>query len=236
MKTNYLKIAFVAITMLSVGAINAQDVTTAITKQVPQTLGLVGTGLADGGTVRVVDNKGTIKFLQVKNGLTQVTNLLPSGGVVTTWQLGGKFVDDVTLDVNGKFLKFAGVIQNTDAGATSGGAVTTMATQATVGTSGLTLLMRDEATGTMVKVLATDLVKAGQMMVTATADGTAPAIADATIPADYTKVFVFRNGAKLVANTDYTVAAGAVTLVPSTTVPSDWSIYNGDVFETQWVR
>ncbi len=219
-------------------AANAQQVTADIVKQPAATLGKIGTGLGDGGSIRVIDNKGTIKFLQAKNGITQITNTAPNGGVVTTWQLGGKFEDDVTLDVNGKYLKFASVLQNTDTKATASGAVTTLATQATIGTSGLILLMRDEATGTMVKVLASDLVKGGQMKVAATADGTAPALTETTIPGDYTKVWVYRNGAKLVANDDYTVAAGVVTLSADADVadPDHWQIFSGDVFEVQWIR
>jgi len=47
---------------------------------------------------------------------------------------------------------------------------------------------------------------------------------------------VYRNGAKLRANVDYTVAGTTVTLVPSTTAPHDWSIYNGDIIEYHFTK
>lgn len=207
------------------------------------TLGVVSFSLAQSSTdqgksgtaVRVIDNKGTIKYFQSNNGITQIVNTT-NDKTTTTWQLGGTFIDNTTLDFGGKFFQFQNVILNTNALATSNGAVTTLATGSTAGTSGLTFLMRDEATGAIVKMLAADLIQSGQMVVSATADGTAPTIADATIPADLKKVLVFRNGAKLVAGTDYTVAAGAVTLVPGGTAPADWAIYKDDVFEVQWTK
>ena len=47
--------------------------------------------LTQGGHIRVIDNKGTIKYLtSYKMGLTQVTDSAPDGGIITTWQLGGQ--------------------------------------------------------------------------------------------------------------------------------------------------
>ena len=52
--------------------------------------------------VRVVDNKGTIKYLQVQNGLTMMTNT--TGNInTTTWQLGGTLENNTTINLNGKF-------------------------------------------------------------------------------------------------------------------------------------
>ena len=121
--------------------------------------------------------------------------------------------------------------------------ITTASTDATTGSThgtgtGFTVVIRDEATGAFQKIKISDLlqVQAGQLFASATADATAPALADTNIPADYSKVSVYRNGAKLVATVDYTVAAGAVTITPVATAPNDWAIYNGDVFEVHWVK
>ncbi len=52
------------------------------------------------------------------------------------------------------------------------------------------------------------------------------------MPATASKVWVFRNGAKLIVNVDYTTTAGVVTLTPAV-VPL---ITTGDIIEVQWVK
>ncbi|WP_170246036.1 hypothetical protein [Tenacibaculum adriaticum] len=47
---------------------------------------------------------------------------------------------------------------------------------------------------------------------------------------------MYRNGAKLIANVDYTVAGSVVTLVPNATDPNDWTLYTGDIIEVQYVK
>lgn len=240
MKQNFLKLGLAFIAVLSFSLGNAQ-----------QTSGDVGAGENIGqssalnGTIRVIDNKGTKKFLQVQNGITLLTDVTPDGGIVSTWQLGGVLNNNTYIDATGQTFSFDGlklaaatdpaaVAATTQSIGSNGVAIAGSGTAST--DTGWTVLIRDEATGEMQKLLATDLVKSGQLTATATADGTAPALADVSIPAVYQKVWVYRNGAKLVANIDYTVAAGAVTLVPSATAPNDWAIYNGDVFEVQWIN
>jgi hypothetical protein len=238
MKKNLLKITVAALVAFGINTAQAQQVTgtrPAIEK--------VGKSSLLNGTVRVIDNKGTKKYLQVRNGLTLFTDQTPDGGIVSTWQLGGTLTNNTYIDATGQTFSLDGLELTTSAAATS-------ATNNSVGSNkvaisgsgtattdtGVTALVRDEATGKIQKMLISDFVKSGQLAVAATTDGTAPTLADASIPAVYQKVFVFRNGAKLLANVDYTVAAGAVTLVPQTTAPNDWEIYAGDVFEVQWVN
>ncbi|KAA5825671.1 hypothetical protein FPF71_07105 [Algibacter amylolyticus] len=231
MKNKFLKLGLALIAVMTFSLSNAQQITGDVGATEK-----VGKSSVLNGTIRVIDNKGTKKYLQVKNGLTLLTDATPDGGIVSTWQLGGTLTDDtniatgdkefkITLDTGGTFV-LDGVLQETGVAATAG----------TLGTSGYTILVRDEATGETRKILATDLVQAGQLTATATADGTAPTLADVSIPAVYQKVWVYRNGAKLLANVDYTVAAGAVTLVPNATAPNDWAIYADDVFEVQWIN
>ncbi|SFD06451.1 hypothetical protein [Algibacter pectinivorans] len=231
MKNKFLKLGLALIAVMIFSLSNAQQTTGDVGATEK-----VGKSSALNGTIRVIDNKGTKKYLQVKNGLTLLTDATPDGGIVSTWQLGGTLTDatniatganefKITLDTGGTFV-LDGVLQETGVAATAG----------TLDTSGYTILVRDEATGETRKILATDLVQAGQLTATATADGTAPTLADVSIPAVYQKVWVYRNGAKLLANVDYTVVAGAVTLVPNATAPNDWAIYADDVFEVQWIN
>lgn len=49
---------------------------------------------ADGPVVKVIDNKGTVKYLQSNNGITTITSTVPGNQTTTTFQLGG------TLDTN----------------------------------------------------------------------------------------------------------------------------------------
>lgn len=240
MKTIYLKQGLFGLMLLAGTVMHAQQITGDAGKTED-----AGKSSVLNGTVRVIDNKGTKKFLQVQNGLTLLTDNTPDGGIVSTWQLGGTLTNNTYIDATGTVFSLDGLklIPSTTAASTD-------ATDQSVGTNavalgsggtaatgtGWTVLVRDEATGEISKILVSDLVESGQMEVTATADATAPAIADISIPSEYEKVFVFRNGAKLRANVDYTVAAGAVTLVPNTTAPNDWEIYNGDIFEIQWIN
>lgn len=259
MKNNYVKGGLLALMLMAGIAIQAQETGGAIGRQTDAVLGGESTSVAltpdatnpntvagtagatvQGGAIRVIDNKGTKKYLQVQNGITQVTDTAPDGGIITTWQLGGQLVSDTDIDFNANALSFDNVLQTTDNPA----ATTTLSADGT-GT-GWTLLVRDEATGEIKKLLASDLIVSGQTVFTATA-GTltydvtagAPAMAGTQIPLPtYEKVWVYRNGAKLVANVDYTIAAGSsvVTLVENTTAPNDWTLLTGDVIEVQYFK
>jgi hypothetical protein len=227
----------------------------------PNTVAGTAGATVQGGAIRVIDNKGTKKYLQVQNGITQVTNTAPDGGIVTTWQLGGQLVEDTDLDFNANALSFDNVLQTTDAAFDETATNTLNLTAPNTGiSSGWTLLVRDEDSGEIKKLLASDLIISGQTVFTATAaatDGiatgdelvfdvsTAGSYNGATIAAltgtqvnlpTYEKVWVYRNGAKLIANLDYTIDGSEVTLVPNTTSPNDWSVYAGDVIEIQYFK
>ena len=110
MKNNYLKTGIIALIFTTATVVQAQDQDpTTISRQTDAALGQVSTSVVltpdvtnpntvagtpgatvQGGAIRVIDNKGTKKYLQVQNGITQVTNTQPDGGVITTWQLGGQ--------------------------------------------------------------------------------------------------------------------------------------------------
>lgn len=273
MKNNYVKGGLLALMLMAGTAIQAQETGGAIGKQADADLGDESTSVAltpdttdpntvagtagatvQGGAIRVIDNKGTKKYLQVQNGITQVTDTAPDGGIVTTWQLGGQLVSDTDIDFNANALSFDNVLQTTDAPAAT-------ATLSAGGSgTGWALLVRDEATGEIKKLLASDLIVSGQTVFTATAAATngiatgtelvfdvatagsyngaaIAALTGSQIPLPtYEKVWVYRNGAKLVANIDYTISGSEVTLVPNATAPNDWNVFAGDVIEIQYFK
>ncbi len=229
-KTNSFKLAVVAVGMLAIGTVTAQ------------------TNL----DVTAVDNKGTIKTLKVSNGIT--SELTPDN--TTTFKLGGILTEATTITSDAKTagtstLNIVGLaeIQSTD--------VVDLAkpdikpAMAFDGGDGLTLMVIDESSGEIKKLLASDAAKflslfnAG-IRVEGNGNPTTPYVfAVAGLPAMNTasanpiekieadsnvaKLFVYRNGVKLRHNTDFTVpTAGEITL----SLPSLAS----DVIEVQFTN
>lgn len=225
--TNIFKGLAVGIIMLAGANMNAQQTTGDITKQGDVVPGTTTTA----GAVRVIDNKGTIKYLQTQNGITMLSNTT-NDVTTTTWQLGGTLTNDTFIDVDGNVFGFDGIelisteLPSTDA---------TTGSDHGTGT-GYTLLVRDEDTGAVKKLLATDLLQSGQESFTATAAQVAYPLTGSPVLPTFSQVWVYRNGAKLIANVDYTVSASTVTLVPNTTSPNDWAVYAGDTIEVQYVK
>lgn len=209
----------------SVAFVQAQNTTSSIAKQTEAnyTAGAVETAKS----IRVIDNKGTIKYLQVANGLTSLTNSSGTDITTTTVQLGGTLTDDTYVDVNGNVFAFNGIdlitnAENASIDATSGSSHGTG--------SGYTLLARDEATGAVKKLKIADLgVVGGREEYTATAGQTIYTIAGAPTLTGY-KTYVYRNGAKLLMGTDYTVSTNVVTL--GTAFP----VFAGDVIEVHYLN
>lgn len=181
--------------------------------------------------VRVIDNKGTIKYLQSSNGITTLTNST-ADVTTTTWQLGGTLTTDTYIDVDGNVFALDGIDLTTASASTNAVSGDDAQGGGATGT-GYTLLVRNEATGAIEKLLASGLILSGSSSYTAVAidETTDPTITVTGISTTAAQVWVYRNGAKLVTGTDYTVATNSVTLV-STNYP----IYTGDFFEIQWVK
>jgi len=186
------------------------------------------------GSVRVVDNKGTVKYLQTANGLTTITNTT-NDVTTTTWQLGGTLTDNTYIDVDGHVF---GLDKLDLVDITTSTASTDATDKSVHGTgTGWTLLVRDEATGAIKKLKATDLIQSGQQAFPATAGQTAYALTGSPVLPVFSKVWVFRNGVKLVASTDYSITApSTVTLNPGGTAPNDWTVYAGDIIEVQYIK
>ena len=194
---------------------------------------------ASGEIIKVIDNKGTIKYLQSNNGITTITSTTAVNTTTTTWQLGGALTDDTYIDVDGNVFGFDGIALET------GAASTDAVTESDRGTgTGWTLLVRDEATGAVRKLLATDLIQSG--LVTDTVDAaeeTAGSIVVATPGLSNTiqQIWVYRNGAKLLAATDFTIdtttgGSETVTVANVGAGAGAFSLLNGDLIEVQWVK
>ena len=218
--------------MSSVGMIGALNAQTATGTDVLQSEGVTNSGTP--APVRVIDNKGTIKYLQSNNGITQIVNTV-NEVTTTTWQLGGILTDSTIIDLDGNTFELENVLL-ADTSVLSAASGTTVAPIGDGTGSGFTILVRDEGTGEIKKLLASHLVESGHEIFTATASQTAYALSGSPELPNYSKVWVYRNGAKLLANVDYTVAASTVTLVPNAVLPNDWSVNLGDVIEIQFVK
>ena len=237
MKNNYLKLGMMAAVMLSASIGFAQKTTSAAAATDFGKEGNTVLGAA-GGSVKVIDNKGTIKYLQSKNGLTTFTDLAPDGGVVTTWQLGGVLTDPTTITTDGtNTLNIAGLVAE-------GSGITGAATTGTLNTSGYTLVVRDEDTGALKKILAADILAGAAITgirknLPQTGDAIAPfdinvsglPIIDAT---NNFKLSVYRNGVKLRFGTDFTSTVAATLNI--TADATDLPIYDGDVFEVHYLN
>lgn len=230
MKSNYLKLGVLSLMMLAGTAMQAQQVTGDIATANKD----VQTGVTK--TVRVIDNKGTIKYLQASNGITTLTNTT-NDVTTTTWQLGGTLIEDTNIATGANNFVIE-VTPESAAGAGDAGTfqITGLEVLTDPTTAGLTVLIKE---GNEVKeILLSDLLQviSGHEILATPAIG-ANTVTD--MPADFSKVSVFRNGAKLVATLDYTVAAASLTLVDRSAAalaPADWTLFTGDVIEVHWIK
>ncbi|MCD8414748.1 hypothetical protein G1J88_05155 [Tenacibaculum dicentrarchi] len=227
-KTNSFKLAMVAVGMLTIGTVSAQTT-------IPADL------VKQAEAVKSVDNKGTIKNVQVLNGLTQSTN----ANNVTTFQLGGALVAPTTITsdaANGKALNIEGI-----AGVSAADMVGTdvnLKPAANFDGTGLTLMVRDEQTGEIKKLLAADVaayletlaknVYETKTLTAAPAGDYTIAVADLPIPVllKPARLFVYRNGVKLLqSDLDLTTTPGSVIIKQSAV-----TLYNEDVIEVQYTN
>lgn len=212
---------------------------TAMAQSTDATLATLAKDGGVGESIKVIDNKGTVKYLQTNNGITSITSTAPGSATTTTWQLGGALTDATYIDVDGKVFALDGIAL---VDGTSESASTDATTESDHGTgTGYTFLVRDEATGATKKLLATDLVTGiHQIEDPQATDASANvAITVTGIPAitygdpAAFKINVYRNGARLLLDTDYLVTDDTVTIqYDATNLP----IYAGDVFEIQYIK
>ena len=211
-KTNIFKVAALTAVFALAGMFaNAQETTTDIPKKPNTPLGGVG------GSVKVIDNKGTIKYIQTQNGITTFTNLAPDGGIVTTWQLGGTLTDSTVIDLNGNQFALKG-LQALDS----------------AGSIGYQLVIVDPVDGKLKRLPFNNLIQKGHTIFPVTADAstnTAITVSGPNLP-DFQTVYVYRNGAKLIASEDYNITGIHTVTIIHANVP----LYNGDRIEVHFVK
>nr|WP_299035947.1 hypothetical protein [uncultured Tenacibaculum sp.] len=239
--TNKFKIALAAVGLLAIGTVSAQTTAGDITVQGATTLG------NNGGTVKLVDNKGTIKYLQAENGLTSFTNTTPSGGVVTTWQLGGTLTENTYITA-GTGTEFAlDGLELVTAGTASTNAVDRESHDgdAATGGTGFTVLIRDEDSGAIQKIQLADLFQVTAIGTEYIQSGDASANVNIPVPglpiidlAKSHKLFVYRNGVKLRWGTTNTKDFNGDTVEQITINydANDLPMYHGDVIEIQYIN
>lgn len=163
-------------------------------------------------SIRLIDNLGTVKYLQTSNGITTITNNTGTDLTTTTLQLGGELTNDTYIDVKGNVFAIDGIATTTSSASTNAvsGEVTNSSTPP-VGT-GYTLLVRDESTGAIEKLLLSDLdIVSGKKVFnessTPPLSSSTPEYSITTAVIDIEKTLVYRNGIKLLAGAHYVVKA-----------------------------
>ena len=233
MKINYLKLAILSLILTFGFSVNAQN-------SDPST----GVGQEDsaGPSIKLIDNKGTIKYMQSNNGITTVTSSADGNKTTTTWQLGGTLIDATTITttadtgtftIDGEEFSLENIATTTAAKAATTSAVSSGSS------SGYTILVRNEATGNIEKLLATNLISGIRVEMTQVIN----AIANVPITVEglptlntgsaIAKLFVFRNGIKLRSATDFVATAGIVTI---TYDAADLPMYADDIIEIQYIK
>jgi hypothetical protein len=231
MKTNYLKkttkFGLAALFLMAIGTANAQttDSTDAkLNKNTEKTK-----------VVRLVDNKGTIKYLQSSNGITSITSTAPGNQTTTTWQLGGELIDATkittsatgTFTIDGKEVNLLDLETQADVAATT-----------TDGT-GYTILTRDEGSGRIQKLLAKDLITSGRAAQIVEKDGDAFFTATGLpVGTNIAQVSVYRNGSKLRAGVDYIVHSDDTIKLQKDTsdTNNNFTTYVDDIIEIIWIN
>jgi hypothetical protein len=79
-------------------------------------------------------------------------------------------------------------------------------------------------------VTAESILQSGDQNYTATTGQAVYAVTN--MPGTVSKVWIFRNGAKLLVTTDYTTVAGTATLTPAMSA----LVVSGDIIEVQWIK
>jgi hypothetical protein len=173
------------------------------------------TGLQPGSnttdSVMVIDpSTGQVKFISASslfNALTFENGLTKNGNNV---QLGGTLIKPTTLGTNAtNTLKISGLQS---------------------GSLASDSLVVASADGTLKRVTAETLLQSGGDYFTSTAGQSSYAVTN--MPVTASKVWVYRNGAKLIPVTDFTTGSGQVTLTSAMAA----LIVAGDVIEVQWVK
>jgi hypothetical protein len=194
--------------------------------------GAIGlTAMAQKDSTRVVDNKGTIKWV-ISSNAAVITKSDSTLLYVTPKQIGdSSFVKSTNngLTKTGQTLELGGTLTKpttivTDA---SNNLKITGLQSGNLATDSLVVAASD---GTLKRVVAESLLQSGNQFFTATAGQTAYSVTG--MPSTASKVWVYRNGAKLMPVSDYTIATGQINF----TTAMGALVVAGDLIEVQWIK
>lgn len=220
-KSNIFKVAALTAVFAVAGMFaNAQTETGNITKQTDAIPGQVN------GSIKVIDNKGTVKYIQTKNGITSFTNS-STDVTTTTFQLGGTLTDDTYIDATGQEFGISGLTYNTAA-------------------NDYDFVVVDQTTGEFRKMLISDLINSGHKIYTISLTPVDYSVLTDTytftnlplaLP-EFKNVYVYRNGAKLLAGVDYTIGIDPFTtfIIVANSGTDGFPIYNGDKIEIHFIK
>lgn len=172
------------------------------------------TGLTSGNTndsVVVVTSTGVLKRIDLKGAVRASNGLNKDGDTV---QLGGTLNQPTTITTDATNTLTIDGLQSGS-----------LATDSIVVAS---------STGVLKRVSSSTLLTSGEQIFTATAGLTSYTVTN--LPAQVSRVWVYRNGVKLIATTDYSVSGTTVTLNPGGTGVDAWAVLAGDKIEVQWVK
>ncbi|WP_233900375.1 hypothetical protein [Tenacibaculum piscium] len=222
-KTNSFKLAVVAVGMLAIGTVSAQTTDLDVT---------------------AVGKKGTIKTLKVGNGITSEFDATDNS---TTYSIGGILTAPATITADGETggtnyfaidgIGRADITTELPAVTAAGSTALGLGGTPTVNVSGLSLMVRDEATGEVKKLLAEDAAKFLSVFnkavrtegnPDATGKIAVAGLVKAIVDMNPGKLFVYKNGVKLSIDTDFTVADGEVEV----TIPT----FITDLIEVQFTN
>lgn len=230
-KTNSFKLAMVAVGMLTIGTVSAQVTTT--------TDVLLDKNLDATKVVKSVDNKGTIKYIQGANGITTVTSTNAGNETVTTFQLGGDLISATAIKTTATNTFAVEGIQKIDI-ANLADDKNKLATA--YDGAGFSILVRDEISGEVKKILADDLskfvvaIRTEDTIAASVTAGTDHSITVTNLPIitplNSGKLFVYRNGVKLRFDTDFTATVAGTVVINNTDLP----LYKDDIIEIQFTR
>lgn len=230
-KTNSFKLAMVAVGMLTIGTVSAQVTTT--------TDVLLDKNLDATKVVKSVDNKGTIKYIQGANGITTVTSTNAGNETVTTFQLGGELISATAIKTTATNTFAVEGIQKIDI-ANLADDKNKLATS--YNGTGFSILVRDETSGEVKKILADDLskfvvaIRTEDTIITSVNAGIDYSIDITNLPIitplNSGKLFVYRNGVKLRFGADFTAAVAGTVVINNPDLP----LYKDDIIEVQFTR
>jgi hypothetical protein len=196
---------------------------TTITASATNTLAVPGlqSGTTNDSAVVVDAATGVLKRIDLKNAVKAANGVTKSGDTV---KLGGNLIENTNVTLNGKSLTIT----------TSASDSMKITNLRSGNLNNDSLVVADGSNGTLRRVSASSLLTSGEQIFTATAGLTSYTVTN--LPTQVSRVWVYRNGVKLISGTDYTVSGTTVTLVPGGVAPDDWAVLAGDKIEVQWVK